>query len=664
MKKIRMFLLLVLFAAIYTVNIDYVSAEEVKLNSFDIKTRELFEKEKIYFDIDYSGKVSFVGIWAKEKTTNEVFYVSTSDISDGYFDLSEKHGTVYNGVGSFQLTGVTLGIDNGVYFYTTNGCNEPNTANCFDYDLSNISFTIKPKEEKPELLKNILLYKNTNNYYIGDKITFNVETTEEISSINVEFYNPVSIDGHNYGMFTVHTTPECTLSNDKTTCNYSGYIPKTIAGYYATTENGRTEMTIYPGTYHINSIFIYGKNGQLTRYTTNKEFADKSDFLYHSQKIAINIQEPIADELNDVNFVLNKLTLNNQTAAIGKESSLYLDYTYNNTNKKLKSIYLIFRDPSKNRTFTSYVKSLTNNPYFIIASSADLGTYKLDSIGVTFESNAGTNNTIIINGTTSSGKYSEIFNQQLTINGSSNDNKLYFSAEELNEEIYHRIQNSQDDEVIIDADKYTIIPSQLFDLIKESTKRLIIKYNNNEWIFNGADIKNSKNIDVFMKFYEANASNISDNIKKALNNETIVLEFPDNGELPGNVLIRIKDSEILNKLTGDKYYVYYVDTETGKLKKVALDIQKTSDGYIEFNINHNSKYLISNTEITDETIIDEDDTLLEKNTTIEEEQNQSNNDIKDILLCSIIVIIVLLIIVFTTVKTIKKRNKNKEKSEN
>ena len=58
-----------------------------------------------------------------------------------------------------------------------------------------------------------------------------------------------------------------------------------------------------------------------------------------------------------------------------------------------------------------------------------------------------------------------------------------------------------------------------------------------------------------MNFYEINNSNISDNLKKALNGEVVILEFPDNGELPGNVLIRIKDTEIISKLTGDKYYI-------------------------------------------------------------------------------------------------------------
>ena len=245
----------------------------------------------------------------------------------------------------------------------------------------------------------------------------------------------------------------------------------------------------------------------------------------------------------------------------------------------------------------------------------------------------------------------------MTITGDRNsvDGDLYFSADELNDEVYKRIQNSNDDTIIIDADNYTVIPLQLFDIIKNSKKNLIIKHNNIEWIFNSEDINTPKDIDVLMNFYEMNDSNISDNLKKAINGEAVILEFPDNGELPGNVLIRIKDTEIINKLTGDNYYVYYIDTKNDKLNKVALEVQKTSEGYIEFYINHNSNYLISSKEITDQAILGEDESLLAKNTELNEESSISN--IKPILLYSLIAAVCIVVVIIVVVKITKKHNK-------
>ena len=684
MRKTKLFLLSFLILAVCTISINYVHAEEEKniLKSISIYTQTSNYRvgDKMTFNVEATEEISSMKITFRNPVSKDGHYYGSFIVNltgncssnnntkctfdgyipekiDGYYGTEESDHiemTIYPG--AYEISSIFVYDKNGnLTRYTTDKGYADKSEFLYYPSKTAINIIGETKKDGPDILKSISLYTQKSNYYIGDKIVFNVETTEEISSMNIFFYNSTSIDGHNYGMFTVYLTPDDQY--DENMRSYSGYIPKTIAGYYSTTENGRTESTIYPGTYDISSIFVYDKSGNYIRYTTNKEYAETSEFLYYEPKIAINLKEPTADELNDVSFTLNKLNLKSQTATIGEEIPLDVKYTYNDTNKKIKSIYLIFRDSSKKKTFTTYVKSLFNNPYFIVASSADMATYTLDSIGVTFEAADGTNNTIIINGISNSGSYNEIFSQSLTITGNNNsvDERLYFSADELNDEVYKKIQDSKDDSIIIDADNYTIIPLQLFDIIKNSKKNLIIKHDNIEWIFNGTDIKVPKDIDVLMKFYEMNDSNISEALKKALNGEAVILDFPNNGELPGNVLIRIKDTEIINKLTGDKYYIYYVDTENDKLNKVALEVQKNSEGYIEFYINHNSKYIISSIEITDKAILGEDDSLLEKNMALNE--TTSSKDINPILLYSLIlaVCIIIVIIVITTIA--KRHNK-------
>ncbi len=684
MKKVKLFLLLFLIAAIYTTNIKCVAAEDGKdiLKSVALYTQTSNYEvgDKMTFNIDATEEISSMKISFYNHVSKDGHYYGSFTVDlTGKCSSGEQTRCTFDGIIPEKIEGYYGTADNdhiemtiypgtyevsSIFVYDKNGnltryTTDKETADTggFLYYPHKIGVNIKGELQKdgPDALKSIALYTFTSNYYIGDKMQFNVETTEDITGINITFYNPTSSDGHDYGMFTIYLTPDGPYNGSIR--SYSGYIPKTIAGYYSTSEAGRSESTIYPGTYEVNSIFLYDKSGKYIRYTTNEEFANTSEFLYYPYKIKINLKEPTADELNDVNFTIDKLNLKKQTASIGQKVPLDVKYSYDDTNKKVKSIYLIFRDPSKRQTFTTYVKSLSKNPYFVVASSADMITYNLDSVGVTFEATDGTNNTIILNSNSNSGKYSDIFNQNLTITGDNNsaNGELYFSADELNDEVYKKIQDSKDDSIVIDADNYTIVPLQLFDIIKNSNKNLIIKHNNIEWVFNGEDIKTPKDIDVLMNFYEMNDSNISDNLKNAIDDEALILEFPDNGELPGNVLIRIKDAEIINKLNGDKYYIYYVDTENDKLKKVALELQKTSEGYIEFYINHNSKYLISSKEITKQTILGEDDSLLAKNTALKEKSSIKKSN--PIILYSVIAVICIAVIAIVVARKTKKHNK-------
>ena len=71
--------------------------------------------------------------------------------------------------------------------------------------LMNSSFSYA--KDGPDILKSIQLGTQADNYYIGDKLVFDIESTEEISSANIYFYNPVSLNGHEYGSFYIYLTP-------------------------------------------------------------------------------------------------------------------------------------------------------------------------------------------------------------------------------------------------------------------------------------------------------------------------------------------------------------------------------------------------------------------------------------------------------------------------
>ena len=169
-----------------------------------------------------------------------------------------------------------------------------------------------------------------------------------------------------------------------------------------------------------------------------------------------------------------------------------------------------------------------------------------------------------------------------------------------------------------------------------------------------------------MKFYSLEDSDISSEIKNALGDKAILVEFPENGQLPGMALVRLKDDEISELLKKDRFFVYYVDEENNKLNKVALELQKSYDGYIEFYINHNSKYVISLTEVEDDSVLGEDDSVLSNNTLlVKENDTQDSNTLLLYVAIGVgaFIILLLIIIIIMMGKKSKKENKSVEKSE-
>lgn len=140
--------------------------------------------------------------------------------------------------------------------------------------------------------------------------------------------------------------------------------------------------------------------------------------------------------------------------------------------------------------------------------------------------------------------------------------------------------------------------------IKGSNKTLIINNGANSWVFNGEDILYPKDIDVSTSII-ATITNLNSNVI----GKGIILNYADNGILPGKALVRIKATSQLIKKLGSLVNVYYYDEDTSKLAKVAMNIRLTDDNYYEFYINHNSKYVLTN-KVVDTSYTTKDDSVL------------------------------------------------------
>ena len=306
---------------------------------------------------------------------------------------------------------------------------------------------------------------------------------------------------------------------------------------------------ILSDTYNVTDLLLTGLNSDYTTFT--KHYGQNGNFNYtFSSKLIISSE-------NKTNIKLNSFTLKTNKANISDK--VYFDIQ---TSEKLTNLKLELK--GSNNTFTVYASSLNNNPYFEIPSNITEGKYILNSLTLT-----NNDNTVIYTNNGNNGTLKYVFNSDLEITNNSNK-KLVYNNEDID----------------------TAVISKLYNIIKGTNRTLKINNNDNELIFKGNDIKEAKTIDVNTKVYltEVN-NNINEIVKKG-----IIIDFPDNGSLPGNALVKIKNNKDIKKVLDSKVNVYYYNDKTNKFRLISRGITLTED-YYEFNISHTSSYVLTNEEI-------------------------------------------------------------------
>lgn len=219
-----------------------------------------------------------------------------------------------------------------------------------------------------------------------------------------------------------------------------------------------------------------------------------------------------------------------------------------------------------------------------------------------------------------------------------------------------QIAESQDvKKIVINADEDSKINSEIFDVIKNTDKQLVIIYKENEIVFNGKNIKNSREIDasIFIDTIKNDKELVS-----VILLDGIVVNFAPNGDLPGIAKVRIKNTDILksNISGGSKVYVYFYDELNKNFMLLSENVKLSDDEFYEFAIEHNSKYILVNEEIDEKLLVGY------------VEQVQNNKEEKEvvsfleshkvyimIIVMCVIAIIFVSIIVFVDKKGITKR---------
>ena len=334
-------------------------------------------------------------------------------------------------------------------------------------------------------------------------------------------------------------------------------------------------------SYIVTDVLLVGKNSNNTTFTKQYSSSGNNSYVFNS---SLTIQ---TSEMDNESESIEKVKLNSislETAKATVSSKVYIDLE---TSEELSSLKLTFTS-SDNKSFNVYVKSLTSNPYFEVPTTTLVGKYSLTGATLVSQNSSAMYTKFYK-------KDAEIFafNSTLEIDDSV-ESTLIYNNEDINSSIITELYNTNvGTEITINADLNSIINNELFNVIKGKDKSLVINYKDNQVVFNGIDINDPKTIDISMKV-ESIESN--DDINKLIS-YGIVVNFPDNGNLPGKALIRIKDNAEVSKILNDKVYAYFYNESTNKFNLIDSDVRKTSDGYYEFTILHNSSYVLVNSQL-------------------------------------------------------------------
>lgn len=335
-------------------------------------------------------------------------------------------------------------------------------------------------------------------------------------------------------------------------------------------------------SYIVTDVLLTGLNNDRT--TFSKHYSSSGADNYWELLDTVSVTEKVI--VTPVK--LNSISLEPTDVSVGDKINVSFD-----ANKTLKSLKLEFKT-SDGKNMIVYAQSLTSKSYFEIPTTTVGGTYTLYSATLT-----ASDSTKVYTTDGSNGSEKFAFNSTLVISDGTETSFIY-NNEDVNSQILSKLYNSKNGtEITINANSNTIIDKELFNAIKGKNKTLTINYNDNQIVFKGNDIRTSKTIDISMVVESASSS---EDIGKLVSNG-VVVNFPDNGNLPGSALIRVKANGDVTKTLGDKIYVYFYNESTNDFCVIAEDVKKTSDGYYEFTISHNSDYLLVNEKLDSKLVV-------------------------------------------------------------
>jgi len=386
-------------------------------------------------------------------------------------------------------------------------------------------------------------------------------------------------------------------------------------------------------TYSVTDVLLVGRNSNNSTFTKQYSKSGANTYNFNSSLTVTAKDNGGNGGTSTVSKVtLTSLSLNSTSAKVSEK--VYLNVQ---ASQKLNSLKLVFTS-ADGKTFTVYAKDLTGTkPYIEIPSSTVGGTYSLTSAVIATSKSS---TAYSKDGGNDTEKFD--FNSTLEISDG-NETTFIYNNEDVTSDVLTKLYNAPSgSEITINADSNTLINEELFNAIKGKNKKLIINYKDNQIVFNGRDITTSKTIDITMTVDSVSSN---EDISKLVS-DGVVVNFPDNGNLPGKALIRVKATDEVDRLLNDNVYVYIYNESSNNFCVVDTSVKKSSDGYYEFTITHNSDYLITNNKLDSKLVVAQsDDNVV---------SFQKGNGIYLLLIAIGVAVIIAVVVVIVVLKKKKK----------
>lgn len=357
--------------------------------------------------------------------------------------------------------------------------------------------------------------------------------------------------------------------------------------------NGTVEvelvMTQYDGsgTYELDRVYLSDENGYHQKY--HSKYHEYAELLLPTE-LSFTVTNESGEDVTAP--VLKGISIDKTEVEVPSEVTITLDVEDDLSGYKSAVVSVINR---KNGRTIDFCNSSHNNPNKVIIPISEWepnGMFEVDAVSL-FDNN---NNISRYN-------TDDLPNQvSFLVKNIDKDNPtgdIITSTNNAN--LVEDIQNMADGSTAhIYYGNGATISKEVFEAIKGQDKTIALKSDGIEWIFNGQDVtdENIKKIDLTTSI-EAKWNSDSDAAEGIdWEQNALILSFAENGKLPAPATIRIKADWVFKDAVGtENLYVYYYDNTTKEYVQVAADLTITKDEYLEFTIDHNSDFVITQGEL-------------------------------------------------------------------
>jgi len=387
--------------------------------------------------------------------------------------------------------------------------------------------------------------------------------------------------------------------------------------------------TQYASNYYVDLIQINDKAENTREYFTgfsrdgyfddgtNKYIPCKEDPTLKCMIIGTGLVKINGDPSDDVTApIVNSITIQANTVQKPGTINLLLDVTENGSG--ITDFYIfVYANNGGELHMVHQGESSIMSPIFsglwqinIPVSSSDFsGNYYIGNVGLTDQSgnrreytsqygapyaNDGTNDYIFCHSDSVS---------DCIINSPSqievlNEFEVEFEMALSNPSLISNLESLEEGKtamILVDTSANNICPKAVFDAIKGKNRTIILNLNEFQWIFNGNNITEETK-DINLKI----TTEYSDGSESGLENEVLTVNFYPNGVLPGIANVRIKSDYIyqIHNLTSTMYLYFLQDNNELNLESNNVNyVLDGTDHWCNFNISHNSTYVIAGSEI-------------------------------------------------------------------